>query len=321
MGSVATTQRLKAWLIGLFVKAVNGISNDQNRNETIQWLASARDVVSSDQPERAKFIEIYKMYNTRKTLNKTFNVVAEGIRNYKTANLPLFLKVSIPVTILAAPFLGGQGVGVAALGGAVGVPALLLVFLGSSGITSIIEACTKGREAQDHVFDLASLIIQDEVLRRASSAMKQAMREEPYSATLFETPSNNLELQQMLFSMDPFDFERHVMGFFKESGMVAWTTKKTNDMGVDGFARHPDGLIVVQCKRYSADNLVGGPTVQQFKGVIEDNKALRGYLVTTSDFTKAARLSAGLSDRVVLVGMDELLSWHEQAPALMEAPL
>lgn len=71
------------------------------------------------------------------------------------------------------------------------------------------------------------------------------------------------------------------MSFFLAADKVAQATKKSNDMGGDGFARHPDGLIVVQCKRYGPANLVGRPAVQQFKGVIKENDALRGYLVTT----------------------------------------
>ncbi|WP_081581697.1 cobaltochelatase subunit CobN [Pararhodospirillum photometricum] len=49
------------------------------------------------------------------------------------------LKVAIPITAVATPVFWGQGVGVAAFGGAVGLPALLLVFLGSAGIGAILD--------------------------------------------------------------------------------------------------------------------------------------------------------------------------------------
>ncbi|WP_338156340.1 restriction endonuclease [Bradyrhizobium elkanii] len=45
---------------------------------------------------------------------------------------------------------------------------------------------------------------------------------------------------------------------------------------MDGFAVHPDGLIIVHCKRNSAANRVGRPTVQQFKGVIEEQGRTSG---------------------------------------------
>ncbi len=75
---------------------------------------------------------------------------------------------------------------------------------------------------------------------------------------------------------------------------------------------HPDGLIVVQCKRNSEDNAVGRPIVQQFKGVIEEQKAFRGYIVTTSRFTEEARSSAEQNDRIRLIDWQELLVWHER---------
>lgn len=62
------------------------------------------------------------------------------------------------------------------------------------------------------------------------------------------------------------------------------------------------------------DNKVGRPTVQQFKGVIEEQNAQRGYIVTTSTFTEEARLSAQLSNKLVLVDIDDLVKWHAEAP-------
>lgn len=59
---------------------------------------------------------------------------------------------------------------------------------------------------------------------------------------------------------------------------------------------------------------MGRPAIQQFKGVIEEHGAFRGYVVTTSGFTDEAIESAGLSEKVVLVDMDVLVGWHSSAP-------
>ncbi|WP_375781062.1 restriction endonuclease [Bradyrhizobium sp. ma5] len=91
----------------------------------------------------------------------------------------------------------------------------------------------------------------------------------------------------------------------------------SNDFGVDGFAVHPDGLIIVQCKRNSSANRVGRPTIQQFKGVIEEQGALRGYVVSTSTFTEEAKESAVLSEKIVLVDIDGLARWHAEAPTFL----
>ena len=97
-------------------------------------------------------------------------------------------------------------------------------------------------------------------------------------------------------------------------GFESWVTRRSNDFGVDGFVIHADGLIVVQCKRDAPESKVGRPTVQHFKGVVEKQGALRGYIITTSSFTDEEVDSARLSGRGILVGMDALVSWHTDAP-------
>jgi restriction system protein len=150
--------------------------------------------------------------------------------------------------------------------------------------------------------------------------MKAAMKEQPMDATRFAMPVEEIALRQRLLSMDPFYFERHTMSFFSAAGLEAWATRKSNDFGADGFAVFPDGYVVVQCKRHSTDNKVGRPTVQQFKGVIEEQNALRGYIVTTSTFTGEATQSAELSDNLVLIDMDCLVQWHAIPPNFNQPP-
>ena len=65
---------------------------------------------------------------------------------------------------------------------------------------------------------------------------------------------------------------REVVEIEKAAGMLACVTKKSNDKGVDGFALHPEGFIVVQCKRYAPEYPVGRPLVQRFWGAIEENE-------------------------------------------------
>ena len=104
------------------------------------------------------------------------------------------------------------------------------------------------------------------------------------------------------------------MSFFEGDGHLVALTQKSNDFGVDGYVVLPDGVIIVQCKRYARDNPVGRPTVQQFKGVIEEQNALKGCIVTTSRFTQQAVESAAQSNKIVLVDGYELLSWHKGYP-------
>ena len=45
----------------------------------------------------------------------------------------------------------------------------------------------------------------------------------------------------------------------------------------------------VQCKRYAPGNLVGAPTVRDFYGAVTADRAMKGILITPSDFTVQAR--------------------------------
>jgi restriction endonuclease Mrr len=219
----------------------------------------------------------------------------------------------MPVTLAAAALIGGNSVGIAGFGGAIGVPVLLLLFVGVAGVTAIIEAFLgKNASADSYIGVVLSLIAKDEVLRRTKKELREAMEAEPAAPQKQMLSKDEVLLKRELLAMNPYDFERHVMAFFQDQGLLAWVTKKSNDAGVDGFARHANGLIVVQCKRNAEDNPVGSPTVQQFKGVVEENAAWCGYIVTTSYFTKAAVESAQKNDKLKLVDMAELLSWHKK---------
>lgn len=314
MDKDAVKARVSEWLVRVFAQAIGKVSNEHDRQDIAAWLERSREVLASERPKTDKMRELYALTDTKAAAKVVARSVGEAVRNYKSADLPLAMKLAIPATLLAAPFVGGQGAGLAALGGALGLPVLLLVFLGTAGITSVLETFTDHRESAPYVISVLELIARDEVARRASAALKAAMKDEPVDARRTAMPADEVKLRKKLLSMDPFEFERHVVSFFKVDGMLAWVTRKSNDLGVDGFVQRGDDLFVIQCKRFTSGN-VGGPDVQQFKGVIEENGASRGYLVTTTGFTSAARESAAKSDRLVLVDMDDLVAWHTTPPA------
>lgn len=307
---------VRSWLVDVFATTIRRVVAPEHRQGAIDWLVRARDVVGD-----TSLSKIDKARALQSSLDAKASMVAVGgavtkmVKDYRTAPLPLAVKVALPATLAALPLVGGQAAGIAAFGGAVGVPVALLIFLGVSGITAVIEAVARDPAQASHIAGVIAAIIEDERLRRTSAAMKAAMREQPADPARFAMPAEDGALRNELLAMDPFDFERHVMSFFQRAGLEAWTTRKSNDLGVDGFALHAEGLIIVQCKRNAPDNRVGRPLVQQFKGVAEEQGAWRAYLVTTSEFTGEARASAALSDRLVLATMADLVGWHRSPPA------
>lgn len=308
------TSGIKAWLVGLFASAINRATRPEDRVPAIRWLSQSRDIIASDARSVEKLRQLNALINSRTTIAAIAKGVSETASNYRKSSLPWSMKVALPATLAAIPLVGGHAAGIAAFGGAVGVPVLLLVFLGTAGITSIIEAVVTSPEARTHIAEIIDVIIEDERLRRTSAQMKAAMKEQPMDPIRFAMPVEEMALRQYLLSMDPFEFEQHSMSFFHRAGLEAWATRKSNDFGVDGFAIHSDGLIIVQCKRNSTENKVGRPTIQQFKGVVEEQNAHRGYVITTSTFTEDAMRSAALTSKIVLVAIDDLVRWHAEPP-------
>ncbi|MGY8666208.1 restriction endonuclease [Bradyrhizobium sp. UFLA05-109] len=310
----AITEGIRKWLVTRFASAIKHATRAEDQRVAIQWLSGSRAVIASDLSPTGKLKKLNALVNSRTAIVAIAKSVSEVVSNYRNSDLPLAMKIALPATLAAIPLVGGHAAGIAAFGGALGVPVLLLIFLGTAGITSIIEAVVTSPEARPHIAEIIDAVMQDERLRCASAEMKAAMKEQPMGPTRFAVPPEELALRAYLFSMDPFQFERHTMSFFDAAGLESWATRKSNDFGVDGFAIHPDGLIAVQCKRNANENRVGRPTVQQFKGVIEEQSALRGYIVTTSSFTDEAIESARRSEKIVLIDMDALVRWHAEAP-------
>jgi restriction system protein len=309
---------VRQWVIKTFTSAINSCSSEKDRSSMIAWLALTREIMSDQTHSKTQaFTKIYSLIDFQKTGAAIFNSISESAKNYKEADIPLSTKLAIPLTLAASTVMGGHSVSLAGFGGAVGLPVLLLLFIGISGVTAIIESLIGNNHAKNYLNVVAHMIAEDEILRRAKKELKEAMAAETAAPQKQPISKETEEARQQLIQMDPFDFERHIMSLFQDKGLLAWATKKSNDAGVDGFARHPEGLIVVQCKRHNENNPVGSPVIQQFKGVIEENEAWRGYIFTTSEFTRNAIESAGKNQKLILVDLNELLSWHLHGSKLL----
>ncbi len=309
--NTSSTHAVRDWCVSLFVKAISKCSTEKDRTDSIVWLTLSREILGQDDLSSInKAKKIYALTDTKRLATSVFRGVGQAYQNYRQSDIPLAVKIAIPITLTAAAVLGGPSVGIAGFGSAIGMPVLLLIFLGVAGVTSVLEAVLSSQEAKNYVSIIAYMIANYEILRRSSHAMRKAMSEEMAPPSRHDLGSKDSEIKSLLLKMDPFEFERHVMSFFQDAGLFSWVTKKSNDAGVDGFARHTNRLIVVQCKRYAEENSVGRPTVQQFKGVVEENAAWRGFVVTTGYFTREAVESASKNDSLVLIGLEDLIAWH-----------
>ncbi len=121
-----------------------------------------------------------------------------------------------------------------------------------------------------------------------------------------DTPKNLLDNLQNLSGQD---FEKIIDSLLTRMGFQTEMTKTTGDGGIDIIARFDKpifgGLYLFQCKRFSPDNLVGAPTVRDFYGAVTADRAVKGILITTSDFTAQAQEFAQRVG-IELIGMTQL---------------
>lgn len=107
----------------------------------------------------------------------------------------------------------------------------------------------------------------------------------------------------------PAFFERLVvdllvaMGYGGSRQDAAQAVGQSGDQGVDGIIKEDRlGLdaVYVQAKRW--ENTVGRPVVQAFAGSLQGQRARKGVLITTSDFSSEARdYTTRIEKRIVLV--------------------
>ncbi len=120
---------------------------------------------------------------------------------------------------------------------------------------------------------------------------------------------------ELLHSLPPRKFEELIASVFHKSGFDVELTPETRDGGIDIIAVRRDDLCggslnLIECKRYLPHNTVGIGVVQRLYGVVEQHKATKGIIVTTSSFTKDARKAAEFSrHRLVLNDYSNLSAW------------
>jgi Holliday junction resolvasome RuvABC ATP-dependent DNA helicase subunit len=100
-------------------------------------------------------------------------------------------------------------------------------------------------------------------------------------------PAGNLQ------GLSGIDFEKLISVLLTRMGFQAEMTKTTGDGGIDIIATLDKSIVggryLFQCKRFAPDNLVGAPTVRDFYGAVTADRAVKGILISTSDFTVQAR--------------------------------
>lgn len=116
---------------------------------------------------------------------------------------------------------------------------------------------------------------------------------------------------EKLQNIGEYEFEHFVADVWEQQGWMTKVTKGSNDGGVDIIAQKKtpfDQKHIIQAKRYSDGNNVGGPEIQQYSSLRQQIKGSDAVVVvTTSEFTTQAREVAE-NLNVKLINKDDLFN-------------
>lgn len=116
----------------------------------------------------------------------------------------------------------------------------------------------------------------------------------------------------------PRRFEELVAAIFKNNGFDVTLTPETRDGGIDIFAVQKNVLggnllHLIECKRYAANNKVGIGVVQRLAGIVDQHRANRGVIVTTSTFTEDAdEVRRMMPYKLAFAPYTDLTRWIEE---------
>jgi restriction system protein len=142
--------------------------------------------------------------------------------------------------------------------------------------------------------------------------------EEQFEAA-YENLRNELanELIHQLKNGTPTLFEKIVIdvlvkmgygGSLKDAGKAIG---KTGDEGIDGIIKEDKlglDIIYVQAKRW--ENNVGRPDVQKFAGALQGQRARKGIMITTSNFSKdAVEYVSKIDSKIILIDGEQLVDY------------
>jgi HJR/Mrr/RecB family endonuclease len=122
---------------------------------------------------------------------------------------------------------------------------------------------------------------------------------------------------RLMHELRPRQFEELIAELLARDGLEVTLTPPQKDGGRDVLAYMNTSLgrflFFVECKRYARDNPVGVQIVRSLYGVIEQERASAGLLVTTSRFTEPAiEFQKTIKNRMTLHEYSDLCAWLER---------
>lgn len=99
-----------------------------------------------------------------------------------------------------------------------------------------------------------------------------------------------------LTQIDEYEFEQFIADLWERQGWSTKVTQGSNDRGIDIIATKTHPFFqkqVIQAKKYSTDNTIGSPAIQQYSSLQHQEDGVDAVvIVTTSSFSSPARKTA-----------------------------
>ena len=116
-----------------------------------------------------------------------------------------------------------------------------------------------------------------------------------------------------MYELRPDEFEDLVAEVFHRKGFNVTVTPRTRDGGKDIIASYNMNgipcMLIIECKRYAAENKVGVRIVRELHGTQQAEHYGKAVIVTSSSFSKdAQRFADGLRDMIVLIDFKQLMN-------------
>ncbi len=126
--------------------------------------------------------------------------------------------------------------------------------------------------------------------------------------------TKNVKKLELLIESNPYEFEGTIAKLYIKLGYKVKQTPKSNDKGKDLIMQKSGKKYLVECKRYSKNNLVSRPELQKFYAACVEENAEIGYFITTSDFTSSAKKYPNdIFNKIVLINGQSLILMMEKA--------
>lgn len=156
--------------------------------------------------------------------------------------------------------------------------------------------------------DSETIVTANELLQGAESSRIVRVSLEEISEELVRYLAANPDKMR---EMSPRKFEELIAAIFRNEGYKVTLTPIRSDGGLDIVAiqRSDIGttLTIVECKRYAPERKVGVGVVRGLYGVVEQRRATKGVVATTSFFTRVAEtFRKSVEYRLALADFDAL---------------